>query len=254
MFPEFSAALGDPPGDEILTTILEEDPGVASFAIHHFISQKLKRKNKVLLVGLDQSLGHYHAVATKLGHNLIKLQDQKEFIFYEGLKTLLETSLGKCTAFDFINEDFTMDSLKPFYQHIKNIFLQMMGDGTRGCCIVIDNLTVLLSLGASVESLEYLVSQFLRLVKGSGGSVVLKLDNWEGDSDSARLANLIHRLSAVNVSVKGLKTGQSRDVSGCLRIEVLQMDRGDFCTRDYQFWVEDRNVKVFAPGTSAAVL
>ena len=45
MFPEFSTAIGDLRNDGSLVTVHENDPGVASFAVHHFVSGELKKKD-----------------------------------------------------------------------------------------------------------------------------------------------------------------------------------------------------------------
>merc|ERR1719234_2589412 len=67
---------------------------MGAFVIHHFISRAIKKGQKLLLVGLEQSFGHFHSVGLKLGFNLLKLREQKSVLFYEGLKRALELGLS----------------------------------------------------------------------------------------------------------------------------------------------------------------
>merc|ERR1711874_537152 len=191
--------------------------------------------------------GHYHSVGMKLGNNLVKLQEQGRLIFYEGLKKLLASSMSSDTSFNFIREETgsTTDDLKPLYDDLKELIA-----AHRPSVVVLDNVSVLLHLGASVTDVHHFLLQLLRQVADTA-DLVIKVESC--DDRGTRLSNLLYHVSSLNVSVSSLKTGQSRDVSGCFRVE--EMERcGDFSCRDFQFWVEDRNVKVFAPGTSAAVL
>ena len=57
------------------------------------------------------------------------------------------------------------------------------------------------------------------------------------------------RLSSSSHFNHGLETGESRDVSGVLLISTPDTD-----TKILQFKILDKDVKVFAPGTSSAVL
>jgi len=262
MFPEFSTAIGDLRNDGNLVTIHENDPGVASFAVHHFVSGELKKKDgRVLLVGLEQSFGHYHSVGMKLGNNLVRLQQQGRLVFYEGLKKLLAASVtadDDDASFDFVVKDDDRrcsinDDLKPLYLDLKRLVADH-----RPAVVVLDNVSVLLHLGASVTDVHHFLLRLLRLVATAAGDktaadLVVKVESGDEDDGGTRLSNLLYHASSVNVSVSSLRTGRSRDVSGCFRVEERERG-GDFSCRDFQFWVEDRNVRVFAPGTSAAVL
>ena len=53
-----------------MVAILEDNSDMGAFVIHHFISRAVKKGQKLLLVGLEQSFGHFHSVGLKLGFNL----------------------------------------------------------------------------------------------------------------------------------------------------------------------------------------
>ena len=69
--------------------------------------------------------------------------------------------------------------------------------------------------------------------------------------ETVQLVRLLQQLGELNLSVAGLVTGQSRDVTGVITMQDRK-ERG--VNRTFQLRVEDKNVKIFAPGTSSAVL
>ena len=91
-------------------------------------------------------------------------------------------------------------------------------------------------------------------------------EDMEGEGEGRLRTHLLHRCD-VSLSVKGLKTGYSRDVHGEVRLEWRRgredgggcfvraggKDRGE-SARCAQFKVTDRNVQLFARGTSRTVL
>lgn len=42
--------------------IVEEDDNLASFLIHHFIHLGIHKKSKVIIVGFENTLGHYNGI------------------------------------------------------------------------------------------------------------------------------------------------------------------------------------------------
>ena len=60
---------------------------------------------------------------------------------------------------------------------------------------------------------------------------------------------MVTRLGSLYLGVSGLETGLSKDVSGVLEISTLDSD-----TKTLQFKLQDKDVRIFAPGMSKAVL
>ena len=58
------------------------------FLLHHFIADSVKSDSDLVVVGLDQTLGHYHGVGLKLGVDLIKRQKLGRLVFVDLLKTV----------------------------------------------------------------------------------------------------------------------------------------------------------------------
>ena len=221
-----------------VVTVSELAPDKAGFVLHHFISRWLKTGQKVVIVGLEHSFGHYHSVGIKLGYNLLKLRENGQVVFYEGLKKIMDLSLADSSPFQFDDPD--LSSLKPLYQEISSL----VSDNT---LVVLDQVSILTSLGLTIPSVftfcHYLVTS---LASRPSCQLVIRLHQ-SGDK-SGQLVRLIQQMAGLNLTVTGLHTGQSRDVSGVLTVNT----GGD--QRTSQFRVEDKNVKIFAPGTSSAVL
>ena len=97
---------------------------------------KKGKENKLVIVGFEQSFGHYHGVSMKLGVNLLKLRQSGQVVFYDGLKqipSLLEQNLEELK---FVNS---------LYEDIAKLV-------TENTLIVIDQVAILSSLGLSVRS------------------------------------------------------------------------------------------------------
>ncbi len=96
MFPELHAKLGidgaadgDGDGDDdavSFVNVLEEEDQCGAFLIHHFLSHSLREDRSVVLVGAEQSMGHYHAVSLRLGNNLARAREKGQLCFVEWLR------------------------------------------------------------------------------------------------------------------------------------------------------------------------
>merc|ERR1719495_2493482 len=154
----------------------------------------------------------------KMGTNLLKLRQSGQVVFFEGMKILAE----------LVESDSAEVSL------VQNLYRQISGLLKEDCLLVVDQLFMLTCLGISDRS-TYLLCHYLV-------SETLKLER------SEIVVRLFRRLGDLHLSVTGLETGLSRDVSGVLSIQTLQGQ-----TQTLHFKVLDKDVKVFAPGTSSAV-
>ena len=181
-------------------------------------------------MGLEQSFGHYHGVSMKMGTNLLKLRQSGQVVFYEGLKELTELMRSDTEELSLV---------QTLYQKI--------------CCLVredtllvVDQVLMLSCLGLSDRSVyllcHHLVSASLQLERTQ---TVLRLYQ----PDCEQLVSLVRRLGDLAMSVSGLQTGVSKEVSGLLS---LQTRTG--LSQTLQFKITDKDVKMFAPGTSSAVL
>ena len=179
---------------------------------------------------MEQSFGHYHGVSIKTGTNLLKFRQSGRVVFYEGLKDLaqmLETDSGEISV------------VKTLYQRISGL----MEEDT---LVVVDQLFMLSCLGLS-DSAIYLLCHHLvsASLQQCSSQIVLRLYL----TDCDQLVNMVRRLGELHLSVTGLETGLSRDVSG-----VLSLLPPDGQSQTLHFKIMDKDVKMFGPGTSSAVL
>lgn len=242
MFPQLSSVLGETE-DSKLITIHEASTDKSSFVVHHFISRGVKNGKKVFIIGMEQSFGHYHSVGLKLGLNLLKLKESGQIIFYEGLKKILELSLNDSDGSNVLSSD---NGSQPTLQALYKDIIEQMKDSD---VVVFDNLTILLCLGHTPQHVFAFLHNLRSILIKRGCQFILRLSDLSSEHSSLHLISLVDLRSDVIIKVEDLTTGQSRDVSGCLTVKT-----GDTPRRNLQFQFEERGVRIFAPGTSAAVL
>merc|ERR1719411_1250824 len=107
--------------------------------------------------------------------------------------------------------------------------------------ILVDNLSVFSCLGMTSKQVYSFCLYLTRTVLSKGGKVVLRL----GSVGQNELLCLLRNISGVVVSVSALSTGVSRDVTGNMEVEVRGAE-GDHAKREFQFRLEDKNVRLFA--------
>lgn len=277
MFTELNSILNTSPdsftqGEFILVSDRQSD---ASFLIHHFLSLYLRARCKVCFLGLVQSFNHYSAVSQRLGVSLAQAKEKGQLVFLEGLKESLSVLIPRETdtgsqAMDFLRDPSV--GLKSLYEFVRSSMSSTGGGGERADgaeewgppVLLVDDLSVLLSLGVSVGAvLDF--SHYCRAAVCSQlqGNVVMlaRCDGEEegddGDDEGSErlLKGLTHQCS-LTLHVQGLPTGFCRDIHG--QVEVCWRRRqgdGQYTQKKlFQYKVHDKGASFFAPGTSSAVL
>ena len=186
----------------------------------------------MMIIGLENSFGHFHGVGVKLGLNLLQLRQSGRIVFYEGLKKLPQ-------LFEESEDDEEL---------VKSIFSEVQRDVGDNTLVIVDQVSILSSLGVR-DKYVYLLCHHLALLTASKQDSQLLLRLFDSSSYKGSLVNQVAALSTLQISINSLETGQSRDVSGIMLISTHQTD-----PKMLQFKVLDKDVKVFAPGTSSAVL
>lgn len=240
-----------------LTAVEEYHGSNGNFVLNCLIADQIQKGGGVCLVALHNSFGHYHNVGTKLGYNLCQLQEKGCVESIEVLK-LINGSLN--TIHDgseqniFGNEESTVrnlfylieEKIKKLLQNIKLVSL------------VIDDLSDLLYLGIPLKDvLSFL--QYCRTLLDSqpGLSLVVLTHIAEGDEEQKLLTAGLCHVADMTVTICGLKTGQSSDVSGAMKVTHRRWDQPTVAHKWnkqnlYHFKLLDRQVKVFAPGTASS--
>ncbi|CAJ1063027.1 elongator complex protein 6 [Xyrichtys novacula] len=270
MFTELNSILNTnpdsiTPGEFILISDRQSD---ASFLIHHFLSFYLKARCKVCFLGLVQSFNHYHAVSQRLGVSLLQAKEKGQLVFLEGLSESLSVLIPQednagSQAMDFLRDPAA--GLKSLYEFVRSSLNSPDGAEDWGPpVLLVDDLSVLLSLGVSVGAVldfsHYCRATVCSQLKGS----MVMLTRCEGeeeedegdDEGSERLLKGLTHQCSLTLHVQGLPTGYCREIHG--QVEVCWRRRpvaGQYTPKKlFQYKVHDKGASFFAPGTSSAVL
>ncbi|XP_026173026.1 elongator complex protein 6 [Mastacembelus armatus] len=277
MYTELNSILNVTPdsftqGEFILVSDRQSD---ASFLIHHFLSFYLRARCKVCFLGLVQSFSHYSAVSQRLGVSLTQAKEKGQLIFFEGLKESLSILIPQETNPESQAMDFLRDpsvGLRSLYEFVRSS-LSSSGGEEKGAdraeewgppVLLVDDLSVLLSLGVSVGAVldfshycqatvcSKLQGNMVMLVRCNG---LEEEDDGDDESSDRLLKGLTHQCS-LSLHVQGLPTGYCRDIHG--QVEVCwrrrQGDGTHMQKKLFQFKVHDKGASFFARGTSNAVL
>ncbi|KAM9387073.1 elongator complex protein 6 [Phaethornis superciliosus] len=248
-------------------TLLRDSRTDGSFLVHHFLSFYLRAGCKVCFVALLQSFSHYSIVAQKLGVSLTAAKEQGQLVFLEGLKSCLdllfgekeeEEQSGQPHPLQFVSE--STPDLKALFDFILTSLTPAGGDSWQGPVLLVDELSVLLSLGATpvavMDFIHYCRATICCQMKGN--IVVLVHSNLESADEEKELVvtSLCHHSDLI-LWVEGLLTGFCKDVHGQIKIirrVSLELTGEEDQVKIYQYKIQDKNVTFFAPGLSAAVL
>ncbi|XP_072316497.1 elongator complex protein 6 [Eucyclogobius newberryi] len=275
MFAELNSILNSFPDkfsqEEFI--IISEKRCNASFLIHHFLSFYLRARCKVCFLGLVQSFSHYHAVSQRLGVSLIQAKEKGQLVFLEALQESLPHLIPQAghagsDALHFLRDP--TDGLQNLFQFVQTSCRGPVGapDISEGAVewgppvLLVDDLSVLLSLGVSVGAvLDF--SHYCRATVCSRlqGNVVMLLhcDEEEDDGDTEGtdllLKGLTHQCSLA-LHVQGLPTGYCRDIHGQMELcwRKQQADAQNTLKKLFQYKVHDKGASFFPRGTSSAVL
>ncbi|OXB64209.1 hypothetical protein ASZ78_003657 [Callipepla squamata] len=244
-------------------TLLRDSRTDGSFLVHHFLSFYLRAGCKVCFLALVQSFSHYNMVAQKLGVSLTAAKERGQLVFLEGLKSCLdlvfgeEEQSGQPSPLQFISG--SVSDLKDLFDFVRTSLTPTDSDSWKGRVLLVDDLSVLLSLGAApVDVLDFI--HYCRMVVCSqlkGNIVVLVHGDEDSEDEENKLVvtSLCHHSNLI-LWVEGLATGFCKDVHGEIKIikrlslESTEQD----VTQIYQYKIQDKNVTFFARGLSAAVL
>ncbi|XP_026226025.1 elongator complex protein 6 [Anabas testudineus] len=276
MYTELNSILNTTPdsftqGGFILVSDRHSD---ASFLIHHFLSFYLRARCRVCFLGLVQSFSHYSAISQRLGVSLAQAKEKGQLIFFEGLKESLSVLIPQEASTASQAVDFLRDptvGLRSLYEFVRSS-LSSFGGGeevTDGAeewgspVLLVDDLSVLLSLGLSVGAVldftHYCRATVCSQLQGNMVMLV-RCDGQEeedsGDEGSERLLKGLTHQCSLSLHVQGLPTGYCRDIHG--QVEVCwrrrQGDGPHTQKKLFQYKVHDKGASFFARGTSSAVL
>ncbi|XP_002737485.1 elongator complex protein 6-like [Saccoglossus kowalevskii] len=264
MFTELNALLdcipSRPPKGQFI--LLSDNLTDGTFILHHYISLFLKGGHKVCLVSLSQSFSHYNAVGQKLGVNLSLAKEKNQLVFIDGLQCSLQLFASSDDSMQNNPLVCIRDSkttLQPLYEMVRNAVCNSDGKVETPVLLLIDDLSILLSLGISLISVYDFMHYCVVMLCGSIQSVGCLVTLIHSDKDEENSLLLRHLLysSHLHLHMNGLSSGFCKDVHGELSIhwnDPWQILPSRQRRKIYQYKIQDKHVSFFAPGTSAAVL
>ncbi|KAG7318036.1 hypothetical protein KOW79_019071 [Hemibagrus wyckioides] len=231
MFAELNSILNTSPDDVTQRgfILLSDRKADASFLIHHYLSFYLKAGCRVCFVGLVQSFSHYSAVAQRLGVNLVQAREKGQLVFVEALKTsaavmLNESSDEAAQLFDYLRSP--VPELRALFEFVSVSLRQREAeaDSSSTPVLIVDDLSVLLSLGVSVGAVldftHYCQASICSRLQGSVVTLV-RCDDEENEDEDESSSCLLQALShqcILSLRVEGLQTGYCRDIHGQVEI------------------------------------
>ncbi|NXS57773.1 ELP6 protein, partial [Brachypteracias leptosomus] len=246
-------------------TLLRATRTDGSFLVHHFLSFYLRAGCKVCFVALLQSFSHYSIVAQKLGVNLTAAKERGQLVFLEGLKSCLdlvfgekEEQPGQPSPLQFLSEG-TSD-LKALFDFVRTSLAPGGSDSWKVPVLLVDDLSVLLSLGATpVAVLDFIHYCRVMVCSQLQGNIVVLAHSDEDSEDEENelvVTSLCHHSDLV-LWVEGLATGFCKDIHGQIKIIKrlsLELTGEQDHVQIYQYKIQDKSVTFFARGLSAALL
>ncbi|KAG7174632.1 elongator complex protein 6-like [Homarus americanus] len=267
MFESVKSALGGSGvavEDGGLILISETATTSASGLLTHFLASGVTNSHPVCFLTMQHTWGHYCNIGSKLGFNLKQHSDQSTIKVIEGLKLLNEVLDGGIEdiedhPFAFILKTCE-DPLRNLYKLIKQT-VQPWRDDCKYFLIIIENITSLLNLGIQTKDIAIFSHYCKNLIhigpNNASDSLIVVTRDDEKDEDASSLTKIISHSAVMHMSLRGLSSGLSREVHGDLKITVFNGLGPHQClpvVHYFQFKLEDKNMKLFAPGTSANVL
>ena len=177
MFPEINTALRlDKYSSENKRINIVQDPtSDASFLLHHFASTAVKANANILIIALEQTIGHFHGVGMKLGYDTLKLQKKGQLVFFDALKNVHESYLTESTTNSDSNDIFdfqsNLEDASTRLSRTIEIKLKEFDDHSRPLYVIIDKLSLLLSIGVKISKVIRFILRVQHLVQQQNGTL-----------------------------------------------------------------------------------
>ena len=177
MFPEINSALRlDKYSSENKRINIVQDPtSDASFLLHHFTSVAVKANANILIIALEQTIGHFHGVGVKLGYDILKLQKKGQLIFFDALKDVHQSYLIEPTLNSNYNNIFdfqsNLEDASARLARTVEMKISEFEDTSRPLYVIIDKLSLLLSIGVKASKVIPFIVRVQHLVQEQNGTL-----------------------------------------------------------------------------------
>ncbi|XP_050299152.1 elongator complex protein 6 [Anthonomus grandis grandis] len=228
------SSLNIKPEDKIIF-IQENSFADSNFIITHLIKQLLYDKSRACVLTLHNTVEHYQNVGKKLGYDLNQAIQKGEIRIIDPMEELV-ANIG------LNEEDPRSRLLTCLYAALKTHIEQFLLQKEQPVYLIIDDLSHFLDLGLGIPAIINFTNLFINLT--SDKNIFAVINSHVSSKSDLIVADSLHYICDLYISVSPLKTGKSSDVSGLMTIQ-----RGEDENR-YHFRTFDRGVKTFHPGES----
>lgn len=244
MFAELANLLQLDVTQSQVVAVTEQSPAEASFLLCHLINSALRVGAAVRVLALDKPASHYRHLCAKCGTNVRQAESDATLTFVDGADMALRA----------LRSGAGRSALDEGALPVQALFERLTASAgpaapERPGLVVVDGLSALLALGCSPAEVLLLVHNLDVWSRRRGALLATLLSRDAEDEPLRRLAAAVAVRADLAVTVAGLSSGHCAEVTG-----ELQVRRAGGAAAIRQFKAEDRNVRVFAAGTSRAVL
>lgn len=221
-------------------TFIREDTGVdGSFLISSILGQRIKiQSTGTILVCLQNTFQHYSSAGVRLGYNLNMSRDKGTLIAIEPLLDLAENLF----ASNFLNA-CEEELLNTVWLKIEQA-VDQLAETKQTLTLIIDNLSGLIDLGVGVNAIVTFCRK-LRNYCGEKLSVVVKVNT---SNLYGTVCGGLEDLADTEIRIEKLTSGNFKEVDGRIVCRRRQDNGFDKNEKLVLYKVNDRNIKIFAPG------
>lgn len=177
--------------------------------------------------------------------NLTSLSQKGLFEELDLMKVISESLSNESKSFDLVDENGVV-SVKSLFSAVRSK-LKEMREKFKSVCLIVGNVNDLINTGVSSANLFIFINYLQGLLSDINNmSLVISTHVTDEDDSERVLGAFLKNAADLTVTVSGLQTGLSKDVSGCLSVWGQSVPSGT-----YHYRLLDRQVKMFSPGASS---
>lgn len=235
--------------DGKLILIEERHNSDANFLLSSIVYNAVRKNCGICFVLFHNTFNHYQNVGMKFGYNLTSLREKGKIAVIEPMKEIV--SNVECM------QERATSIINNIFMAIKSECNKMTNEG-RSVLIIIDDISHFYNLGCDLnESVHYVrcLRSFLGQFPLFQLCIVTHTYNSELKSCVPNVfANGLKRMAHLIVKTEPLQTGYSSDASGNVtinwRISNIRMTYNWPEIAKYMYKLSNRQVQIYAPGTS----
>lgn len=229
---------------------LKAEPNAdGEFVIHEILTHFVKNDHSVILLSTSQLFLHYSNVGLKLGINTKQLKEKRQIVCFDILKSFSEClgSLDKSKPEDIITSSLIQSKpkLQPLFELIKQTVEEMITKKYK-ILLIIDDILLFLSFGASVGEILDFVHYCRLLIKRYNGCLLICSHDIFDDEENQQINTMLSHLCDKLIAIERLSTGHSREIDGKICLSLKDKLKRVTETRKKYFQTEDKSVKLLS--------